>query len=34
MQPRQGMPMKIFENDRQYAASNVTGQIHEMVTLG
>lgn len=33
MQPRQGMPMKIFENDRQYTASEVTGQIHEMVAL-
>jgi cytochrome P450 len=33
MQPRNGMPMKIFENDRQYSASEVTGQIHEMVTL-
>ena len=34
MQPRHGMPMKIIENDRQYSASEVTGQIHEMVTFG
>lgn len=34
MQPRHGMPMKIFENDRQYTSSEVTGQIHEMVALG
>ena len=33
MQPRQGMPMRVFANDRQYSASRVTGQIHEMVTL-
>lgn len=34
MQPRHGMAMKIFENDRQYSASEVSGQIHEMVELG
>ena len=33
MQPREGMPMRVFENDRQYSSSEVTGQIHEMVTL-
>ena len=33
MQPRHGMPMKIFDNDRQYSASEVSGQIHEMVEL-
>lgn len=34
MQPRHGIPMRIFENDRQYTSSEVTGQIHEMVALG
>jgi cytochrome P450 len=33
MVPQHGMPMTVFENDRKYAASEVTGQIHEMVTL-
>jgi cytochrome P450 len=33
MQPRHGMPMMIFDNDRQYASSRVAGQIHEMVEL-
>jgi cytochrome P450 len=34
MQPRHGIPMKIFDNDRQYSASEVSGQIREMVELG
>jgi cytochrome P450 len=33
MVPRHGMPMMLFENDRQYAAGEVTGQIREMVAL-
>jgi cytochrome P450 len=33
MQPRQGLPMIISRNDRQFAASPVQGQIREMVTL-
>lgn len=33
MVPRHGMPMTLSENDRQYVASEVTGQIHDMVTL-
>jgi cytochrome P450 len=33
MQPRQGLPMMIFKNDRKFAASPVVGQIREMVTL-
>jgi cytochrome P450 len=33
MQPRHGLPMSIFENDRQFAACEVRGQIREMVTL-
>lgn len=33
MQPRRGLPMTIFENDRKFAASEVQGQIREMVTL-
>ncbi len=33
MQPRHGIPMKIFDNDRQYSASEVSGQIREMVEL-
>jgi len=32
-QPRAGMPMTLFRNDRQYTTSPVTGQIHEMVQL-
>jgi cytochrome P450 len=33
MQPRHGLPMSIFENDRKFAGSEVRGQIREMVTL-
>lgn len=33
MQPRHGLPMMILKNDRQFAASEVRGQIREMVTL-
>lgn len=33
MVPRYGMPMSILQNNRQYHASNVTGQIREMVAL-
>jgi hypothetical protein len=33
MQPRHGLPMMIFENDRKFTASEVRGQIREMVTL-
>jgi cytochrome P450 len=33
MQPRHGLPMMIFENDRKFAASEVRGQIRGMVTL-
>ena len=33
MMPRHGMPMSILHNDRQYHASEVTGQIREMVAL-
>jgi cytochrome P450 len=33
MQPRQGLPMMIFKNDRKFAAAPVHGQIREMVTL-
>ena len=33
MQPRGGLPMSIFENDRKFAACEVRGQIREMVTL-
>jgi cytochrome P450 len=33
MQPRQGLPMMIFKNDRKFAAASVQGQIREMVTL-
>ena len=33
MQPRHGLPMMIFSNDRKFAASEVRGQIREMVTL-
>jgi cytochrome P450 len=33
MQPREGLPMMIFKNDRKFAASPVHGQIREMVTL-
>lgn len=33
MDPRNGLPMMIFANDRKFAASEVTGQIREMVTL-
>jgi cytochrome P450 len=33
MQPRHGLPMMLFKNDRKFAASEVRGQIREMVTL-
>jgi cytochrome P450 len=33
MVPRHPLPMVLFDNDRDYAASKVTGQIHEMVRL-
>lgn len=33
MEPRYGMPMSIFANDRNFASSEVHGQIREMVTL-
>jgi cytochrome P450 len=33
MNPRYGMPMVLFENDRRYQSSPVRGQIHEMVKL-
>ncbi len=33
MQPRHGLPVSVFENDRQFAASGVRGQIREMVAL-
>ena len=33
MQPRGGLPMLVCPNDRNFAASKVHGQIHEMVDL-
>jgi cytochrome P450 len=33
MQPRRGLPMSIFDNDGKFVASEVRGQIREMVTL-
>jgi len=33
MTPRYGMPMTLHPIDRQFAASKVRGQIHEMVTF-
>ena len=33
MDPLNGLPMMIFGNDRKFTASEVTGQIREMVTL-
>lgn len=33
MQPRHGLPMSILKNDRKFAATQVHGQIREMVTL-
>jgi len=33
MVPRYGLPMRIEKNDRRFIASEMEGQIHEMVTL-
>ena len=33
MAPREGLPMTVYPNDRKFAASEVRGQIHEMVHL-
>lgn len=33
MGPREGLPMTVHPNDRKFAASEVCGQIHEMVQL-
>ena len=33
MDPRAGLPMMISANDRKFSASEVTGQIHEMVSF-
>jgi cytochrome P450 len=33
MGPREGLPMTIHPNDRKFAASEVRGQIHEMVQM-
>ena len=33
MAPREGLPMMVYPNDRKFAASEVRGQIHEMVQL-
>jgi cytochrome P450 len=33
MAPRAGLPMMVFANDRKFAASEVRGQIHEMVAM-
>jgi hypothetical protein len=33
MNPRYGMPMFMAKNDRQFRASPVSGQIHQMVRM-
>jgi cytochrome P450 len=33
MDPPNGLPMMVFANDRKFVASEVSGQIREMVTL-